>query len=112
MYLQFLGLVISTYFSITAMQLGSNYVFQKIMFIRTNKHINDSYKKWLEEHPNDEWIEVNMNNKSYKQNPKDNSSGKYNVEEKTKSGSDKHIYENPEDSRFNTEKYHKKQHKN
>ena len=41
-----------------------------------------------------------------------NDFGTYNVEEKTKSGNDKHIYENPEDSRFNTEKYHKKQHKN
>ena len=52
------------------------------------------------------------NNKSHNQKSKDNSSGNYNVEEKTKSGNNKHIYENPEDSRFNTEKYHKKQHKN
>ena len=52
------------------------------------------------------------NNESYNPKSKDNSSGNYNVEEKTKSGNDEHIYENSEDSRFNTEKHHKKQHKN
>ena len=38
-------------------------------------------------------------------------SDKYNIEEKTKLDNDKYISEDSEDSKFNTEKYHKKQHK-
>ena len=88
MYLQFFGLVLSTYLSVTLTQLGSNYVFNKIMYLRTNKYINTSYKKWLENNPQDEWISVNMDNKSYKQRT---SEGSYEITEDSDSDSDSEI---------------------
>ena len=42
MYLQFFGLVISTYAFVSGMQLSSNFLFNKIMYLRTNKYINNS----------------------------------------------------------------------
>tara|TARA_B100000678_G_scaffold288231_1_gene296296 strand:+ start:576 stop:1589 length:1014 start_codon:yes stop_codon:yes gene_type:complete len=50
-------------------------------------------------------------NESYHRKSKKVFSDKYNIEEKTKLDNDKYISEDSEDSKFNTEKYHKKQHK-
>ena len=49
-------------------------------------------------------------NESYHRKSKKFFSDKYNIEEETKLDNDKHISKDSEDSKFNTEKYHKKQH--
>lgn len=56
MYLLFIQLTLITYIILFIIQSISSNIFNKLIYLKLVKTIDDSYKNWISNNPNDEWI--------------------------------------------------------
>lgn len=56
MYLLFIQLTIITYIVLFVIQSISSNIFNKLIYLKLVKVIDDSYNNWISNNPNDEWI--------------------------------------------------------